>query len=280
MKVAIASGKGGTGKTTISVSMALVAEDAQLLDCDVEEPNAHIFLKPKIRQREPVSIPVPVVDPERCRLCGKCSKACRYGAIALLRGKVLVFRELCHGCLACYHACPEGAISAGRREIGVVEVGVGLGGVDFVQGRLKVGEPRPPDVIAAVKRHAREGRLVILDCPPGTSCPMVEAIRGADFCLLVTEPTPFGEHDLRLAIEVVKALSIPAGVVVNRSDLRGADISALARGEGLPILAEIPSSREVEEAYSMGEPPVKVVPWLGEIIERLLARVYDLAQGR
>ena len=275
----IASGKGGTGKTTVAVSLALVAEGAQVLDCDVEGPNVHIFLKPKIRLRERVEIPVPAVDAEKCTLCGECAKVCRYGAIAVLSKKVAVFRELCHGCLACYHVCPEGAISAGRREVGVVEVGEGLGGVEVVQGRLNVGEPRSPDVIRAVRRRARSDGLVILDAPPGVACPMVEAVRGADFCLLVTEPTPFGEQDLKFAIEVTRALGIPAGIVVNRSDLGGADIEGLARSEGLPILAEIPTSREVAEAYSRGEPPVKAVPWLAEVFERLLERIFDAARG-
>lgn len=279
MKVAVASGKGGTGKTTVAVSLALVADGAQVLDCDVEEPNVHIFLKPEIRLKERVEIPMPLVDHEKCPLCGECSKVCRYGAIAVLKDKVAVFRELCHGCLACYYACPEGAISAGKREVGTVEVGTGLGGVEVVQGRLNVGEPRPPDVIRAVKRHARKDGLVILDAPPGVACPVVEVLRGADFCLLVTEPTPFGEHDLRLAVEVVRALGIPAGIVVNRSDLGGADIEGLARKEGLPILAEIPSSREVAEAYSRGEPPVEAVPWLKGVFERLLEKLLDSAGG-
>jgi MinD superfamily P-loop ATPase len=210
MIISVASGKGGTGKTLVATSLALSLKDSgkvQLLDCDVEEPNDHVFLKPEITGSKNVSILVPKVDEEKCTYCGKCAEVCAYHAIAVLGNHVLTFPQLCHGCGACSYLCPEKAISEESRETGVVERGRS-DGVGFVQGKLAVGEAMAPPVIRKVKEYAHNDGTVIIDVPPGTSCPVVEAIRGSDFCMLVTEPTPFGLNDLTLAVETVRELNI------------------------------------------------------------------------
>jgi len=219
MIISVASGKGGTGKTLVATSLALSLKErdnVQLLDCDVEEPNDHVFMKPIITHSEAVSIPVPSVDEEKCTHCGKCGEVCAYNAIAVTKQKVLIFPELCHGCGACSYLCPEKAISEQGREIGVVETGHS-NSVEFIQGRLSVGEAMPTPVIRKVKEQTNRDGIVIIDVSPGTSCPVVESINGSDFCLLVTEPTPFGLNDLMLAVETARELSTPCGVVINRA---------------------------------------------------------------
>ena len=222
MNVAIASGKGGTGKTTVATNLAVTAaasgREVQVLDCDVEAPNAHLFLKPEIERSEAVSVPVPEVDEEKCTACGECGRICQYSAIVSLKTKPLVFPELCHGCGGCALVCPEGAITEGLREVGVVEEG-SAGGVRFAGGKLRIGEAMAPPLIRAVKERALDDALVIVDAPPGTSCPVIEAVRGADFVLLVTEPTPFGLNDLAIAVDTVRKLGLPFAVVVNRAGL-------------------------------------------------------------
>ena len=219
MIISIASGKGGTGKTLVATSLALALKDrekVQLVDCDVEEPNDHIFMKPVIAYSEAVAIPVPVVDEETCSYCGKCAEACAFNAIAVIGKHVLVFPELCHGCGACSYLCPEKAISERRKEIGVIETGHS-GSIEFAHGRLAIGEAMAPPVIREVKSRLNTDGVVIIDVSPGTSCPVVESVKGSDFCLLVTEPTPFGLNDLALAVEMVRTLDIPCGIVVNRA---------------------------------------------------------------
>jgi len=268
MRIAIASGKGGTGKTTVAVNLACVLADSgqavQYLDCDVEEPNGHIFLKPVIEATGAVSIPVPVVDEEKCTACHKCAEACQYHAIAVLK-KPLVFAELCHGCGGCMLACPEGAIREQDRAIGVVETGWS-DKVAFVQGRLNVGEPMAPPLIRAVKQKAITGGVAIMDAPPGTSCPVVTTVRDADYVLLVTEPTPFGLNDLRLAVEMIKQLGLRHGVVINRSDSGDNRVHDYCVRENISVLAEIPDDRRVAEAYSRGEIAVHAFPeWAGRM---------------
>ena len=272
MILAVASGKGGTGKTTVAVNLALCSpKPVRLLDCDVEEPNCHIFLKPSIHAREAVSLPVPFVDEAKCNACGECARFCQYHAIVSLRTGALVFPELCHGCGGCAKVCPTGAIKEVEREIGLVETGA-RDGVEFVQGRLNVGQALSPPVIRAVKRHASAEGLNIIDCPPGTSCPAIASVRGSDFVLLVTEPTPFGLHDLKLAVETVRQLGIPFGVVINCADAGDDHVAEYCRSEGIPVLLEIPEDRRIAEAYSRGETIAEAIPGMREVFTDLLAR--------
>lgn len=262
MIVSIASGKGGTGKTLIATSLALALSGegtVQLLDCDVEEPNAHIFLHFQVNQSQPVCIPIPKVDETKCTYCGKCAEVCAYNAIAVIKRKVLIFPQLCHGCGACSYLCPESAITEEGREIGVVEKG-NSGNVEFIQGRLTIGEPMAPPIIREVKKHVDSTRTVIIDVPPGTSCPVVEAVKGSDFCLLVTEPTPFGLHDLSLAVEVVRKLQIPCGVIINRVGVGDETVERYCLEEEIPVLLRIPLDREIATLYSKGIPLIQGMP--------------------
>jgi len=262
MIVSIASGKGGTGKTLVATSLALSLKDkykVQLLDCDVEEPNDHIFMKPIITRSEAVSIPVPKVDEEKCTHCGKCAEVCAYNAIAVLGEYVLTFPELCHGCGACSYLCPEQAITEVPHEIGVIETGQ-ADGVDFGHGKLAIGQAMAPPVIRKVKGLVDRDSVVIIDASPGTSCPVVEAIKGSDFCLLVTEPTPFGLNDLVLAVETVRQLGIPCGVVLNRAGVGDGKTEEYCSKENIPILLTIPLDTNIASFYSRGIPLVEGMP--------------------
>ena len=259
MIISIASGKGGTGKTTVATNLALSIPNAQILDCDVEEPNSHIFIKPEIKNKEAVSIPVPEVDGSKCDGCGRCQEVCVYNAIAVINKKVLIFPELCHGCGSCSYFCPQHAIKEVDKEIGFVEIGE-KGNLLFAHGKLNIGEAMSPPLIKAVKKHIDPARVNIIDVPPGTSCPVITAIKRSDFCILVTEPTPFGLNDLILAVEVLRKLSIPFAVVVNRSDLGDRKTDNYCRQENIPILMKIPFKREIASAYSKGETIVESFP--------------------
>jgi len=256
MKIAIASGKGGTGKTTIATNLALVASrDGRLvayLDCDVEEPNGHIFLKPDIADSQPIGSLIPVVDEGKCVQCGQCGKICQYSAIVCIADKVLVYPKLCHACGGCQLVCPTDAITEVSREMGRMESGQ-AGPIQFVRGLLNVGEVMSPPLIKAVQAAAPEVELVIVDAPPGTSCPVIESIRSSDFVILVTEPTPFGLNDLKLAVDMVRALGLPFGVVINRADVGDRQVHQYCDQNGIGILAEIPDDRRIAEAYSRGE---------------------------
>jgi MinD superfamily P-loop ATPase len=260
MIVAVASGKGGTGKTTVSVNLArMLGDSVLLLDCDVEAPNASLFLKGATIEKKTVTIPVPEIIEARCTECGKCSQFCQYHAIVSFGMKPLVFLEMCHGCGGCAKVCPDGAIREVDKRIGAVEI-IEAGDVTLVQGRIDVGVSLSPPVIRAVKARIWDGAQVILDAPPGTSCPVVVTLRGADFVLLVTEPTPFGLHDLKLAVDMVRELGMPFGVVVNRMGIGDGRVHSFCREEDIPILAEIPDDRRIAEAYSRGRLIVDALP--------------------
>ncbi len=252
MIISIASGKGGTGKTTVSTNLAIsLGGDCTLLDCDVEEPNVHLFLHPRIDRSETITTFVPAVDKNRCTLCRKCAQICRFRAITVVGKKVLVFPKLCHSCGGCQEVCAEGAIIEDSRELGVVEWGTGAG-VPLVQGRIRVGEAMAPPMIRKVRSSVNSDGTVIIDAPPGTSCPVITAMRRADYIVLVTEPTPFGLHDLQLAVGAVRILGIPCGLVINKSDMGDDQVWKYAQREQLPVLMEIPFDRKIAEAYSCG----------------------------
>jgi len=282
MIISVASGKGGTGKTLVATSLALSLKDSGkvlLLDCDVEEPNDHVFLNPKITNSKTVSILVPKVDESKCTYCGKCAEVCAYHAIAVLGNHVLTFPQLCHGCGACSYLCPEKAISEESRETGVVEWGYS-DGLKFVQGKLTVGEAMAPPVIRKVKEYVDNGSTVIVDVPPGTSCPVVEAVKCSDCCLLVTEPTPFGLNDLALAIETVRELGIPCGVVLNRAGVGDNKVEEYCKKENIPILLTIPLDTEIARLYSRGIPLVEGLPqWRGSFL-KLFDRIKVLIDER
>ncbi len=259
MIISISSGKGGTGKTVIATSMAISLRDVQYMDCDVEEPNGHLFLKPKIDERISVGIPTPKVDLSRCTYCGECARVCEFNAIVVIGKKVLVFPELCHGCGGCSYICNENAIEEIEREIGVIERGR-AGDIEFVHGLLNVGEPMAPPLIRKEKSLIDIKKTVLIDTSPGTSCPVVESVRGSDFCILVTEPTPFGLNDLKLAVEMVRKLSIPLGVLINCSDIGDQKVLHYCETEKIPVLMEIPFNRRIAEAYSRGIPMIEEIP--------------------
>jgi MinD superfamily P-loop ATPase len=275
MMIAVASGKGGTGKTTVSVNLArTIGHGVQLLDCDVEEPNSHLFLKGKEIGSDIVAIPVPEVDESLCDACGECGRFCRYHAIVSFGSTPLVFPALCHSCGGCSLVCPRGAIHETGRRIGVVETRVSEG-VTLIQGRLDIGVAMAPPLILAVRELVKEGRTVILDAPPGTSCPVIATLRGADFVVLVTEPTPFGLHDLQLAVDMVRELSLPLGVVINRMGVGDDRVHRFCSEQGLPVLLEIPDDRRIAEAYSRGELIVDALPEYGSHFATLLWNIRE-----
>lgn len=277
MIISVASGKGGTGKTTIAVNLAAsVGCDVQILDCDVEEPNAHIFLKPVVKETKKIMAPVPEVDEAKCTYCGKCADICRFKAIIVLGKTILTFPEMCHSCGGCMEVCPAGAVSEAGRELGVIETG-NRNGVEFVHGKLKVGEAMSPPLIRMVRSFTKPELLTIIDAPPGTSCPVMTSMKGSDFILLVTEPTPFGLHDLKLAVEAVRILGIPHGLVINRSDIGDGQVKDYAAKNKIKILMEIPYSRKIAEAYSIGQLIIDAMPQWREKFLALNGRIKELA---
>jgi len=260
MIISIASGKGGTGKTTIATNLAVaLGTDVNLLDCDVEEPNDHIFIQPKITHTEKVCLKVPQVDMNKCSLCGKCQEICQFQAIVVVGKTALTFPELCHSCGGCMEVCPENAITEIDREMGIFEAGT-RNGVAFAYGRLFVGQVMAVPAIERVKEAVQPDKVNIIDAPPGTSCPVISSVKNTDFLILVTEPTPFGLNDLKLAVGMVKILAIPHGIVINRSDLGDEKVKEYAKEENIPILMEIPFDRQIAEIYSKGKLLVEELP--------------------
>lgn len=277
MTIAVASGKGGTGKTTVSVSLALSARGSvTFLDCDVEEPNAALFLQLTNARETPITVPVPVIDEAKCTLCGKCAKFCEFNAIVHIGTSLMIFPELCHSCGGCTLVCPHGAIHEEPSPIGTMTEAVVMRSrteyppITFVQGLLSIGQAMSPPVIRAVKKRGAELRpdakngtdssLVIIDAPPGTSCPMTTAVSGVNYVILVTEPTPFGLHDLDLAVKTVRKMGLPFGVVINRSDSGDDRVDTYCARERIPVLMRIPEDRRIAEGYSVGKPLIESAP--------------------
>ena len=276
LKIAVASGKGGTGKTTVATNLAFIAaengDSVAYLDCDVEEPNGALFLKPHILESLLVFVNVPKVNSNMCNGCGKCGEICEYNAIVPMNNQVLLFPELCHGCAGCWMVCPTGAITKSKRVTGKLELGESRN-IQFLQGLLNIGEAMSPPIIREVKSAAPFVDLQIVDSPPGTSCPVIESIRDADFVLLVTEPTPFGLNDLKLAVDTVRALNIPFGLVINRADVGDEQTLEYCNSQGIDILAEIPDDRRIAEAYSRGEMACEALSQFQQIFLNLLKNI-------
>jgi MinD superfamily P-loop ATPase len=304
MRIVVASGKGGTGKTTVATSLALVAaeqESVRFMDCDVEAPNAALFLDPILDTRKEVGLLIPQVDETVCTYCGKCAEVCQFHAIAVIGKQTLVFPQLCHGCGSCTLVCPENAISEHLDVIGVLESGPATHGIDFAQGVMNVGEPMAVPIIRELKRwestsnmslraqsakqFGEDGRLLrrdehtprndieIRDAPPGASCPVVETIRGADFVLLVTEPTPFGLHDLKQVAEITRALGLPTGVIINRDGIGDNAVQKYCDDSGIPILMRIPMDRQIAEGIAQGHTLIEIKPKLGLAFSEMLAQI-------
>lgn len=279
MIISIASGKGGTGKTTIALNLALSLKNVQLLDGDVEEPNIHLFLPFQEKRRNAVCLPVPQVDEEKCIHCGKCAEVCQFNAIAVIKEQVLIFPEICHGCGGCTLLCPTQAIAENPREIGYIQEGE-FNGLSFIQGVLNVGEPMATPIIRKEKELIDKERIVIIDCPPGTSCPVIEGVRGSDFCLLVTEDTPFGLNDLKLAVEMVRVLQVPLGVFINREDLGNGSTKEYCQQQNVPILGSLPYDRRVAEVYAQGKVVVDELPKYKNVFLNLFAQIAKLVNKR
>ncbi len=281
INIAFASGKGGTGKTTIAANLAYFLarsnQQVQYLDCDVEEPNGHIFLKPDLQVKIPTVVMVPGIDQDKCTYCGKCGTHCQFNALVTLPEDVLVFPELCHGCGLCIYICPEEAICEGKREIGFIEKGEGVERIDFIHGVLNVGEPMAVPIIHHVNNQYKDNCIRIIDAPPGTSCPVVKTIYNADVVVMVTEPTPFGLHDLEIAVSVAQNLGKPIGVVINRENGEFNPLAAYLSKNNLPVLMTLPEDMEIARHYSQGNLLIKALPQYAERFMELAVNIAKLS---
>ncbi|HIE31438.1 MAG TPA: (4Fe-4S)-binding protein [Methanosarcinales archaeon] len=278
MIISIASGKGGTGKTTIAVNLALSLQNTQLLDCDVEEPNSHIFLRPSIAETEKVNLLTPDIG-DACDWCGECACKCQFHAIVVLPENVMVFPELCHGCGLCSLVCPRDAITEVPREIGAIMRGR-AGSISIVYGLLKIGEAMATPVVKAVRRETDPEKTVIIDAPPGTSCPVIASVEGSDYCILVTEPTPFGLYDLKIAVEVIRLLGIPFGVLVNKSGIGDRGVYDYCGAEKIAVLLEIPYDEEIARWYSGGVAFVERMPEWKDRFREMFECIKETARER
>lgn len=281
MKIAIASGKGGTGKTMLATSLA-VSLSSQIaltfLDCDVEAPNAHLFLRPTLKHHQPVTLPVPEIDPDRCTSCGQCVAACQFNALAKIGDQILVFPQLCHGCGACSLACPKDAIREVDRPIGTLSTGQTTGGITYRMGELNIGEPMPTPVIRAVKASLPDpDSLTIIDCPPGASCSVVTAVHDADVVVLVTEPTRFGWHDLTQMLGVLDKTGTPSGLVINRDGIGEGAMDARLAALPIPTLLRIPFNDEIAAALAQGRLLVEALPDYQSKLQTLYEQICKLA---
>ncbi|MCD6401275.1 MAG: ATP-binding protein [Anaerolineales bacterium] len=273
MRIAVASGKGGTGKTTIATSLALSLADPidlnppVFLDCDVEAPNAHIYLNPDLKEQKIAGILIPEVDESQCTYCGICAEVCQYHAMTVISNKVIVFPQLCHGCGSCSEQCPEKAIKEIPKRMGVLERGMTNSNIVFARGVMDVGEAMAVPIIRQLKKwvEPNSDQVVIIDAPPGASCPVVESIRGSDYLVLVTEPTPFGLHDLNLASKLADELKIPAGIIINRDNGDYNEVEDFCVRNNYPILMRIPFERYIAEGLSQGKSLIEIHP---EYIEK------------
>jgi len=282
MIISVVSGKGGTGKTLVatSLAMSLAGEKAvQLLDCNVEEPDAHLFLKPSLTTKETVTIRVPRLEREKCNFCRKCGETCIRSAIIVYAKHILLFPELCYGCGACYHLCPQKALTQEEKIIGIVESG-SSNGIDLVHGRLVSGETLALNIVKKIKEATNKNGTVIIDTPAGISRTVVQTFRGSDFCIIVTEPTPSGYDSLTKAVEILKRLSIPGGVILNRTgedDNRGEEY---CRKENIRILLSIPLDNNIADLYSRGITLVEGIPSWKESFQRLYKNITELSGER
>ena len=273
MNIAVASGKGGTGKTTISVALALSAKGhVQLLDCDVEEPNADLFLRLESQKEEIINVQIPYVDINKCTFCGKCQEICQFNAITVLKDNALVFDELCHSCGGCEKICPQNAISEQGKPIGTVTVS-NAHSLSFIQGRLNIGRAMSPPLIRAVKGKIKNDILNIIDCPPGSSCPVITAVNGADYIILVTEASPFGLNDLKISVDTIKELDIPFGIIINRAKTNYKKVNEYCADNNIQILLEIPENIQAAQSYSMGKSILDAMPQLKSELRNMLLHI-------
>ena len=273
MIISIASGKGGTGKTTVASSLASIIENCVYIDCDVEEPNGHILLKPEIANEVPAYKLIPQINPKECNFCNKCIEVCEFHALLNLKTEILLFDELCHSCGACSYFCPQKAIVEVKKEIGKIRTGITENNILFFDAFLKVGESAAAPLIRKIKGVYQGDRPTIIDSPPGTSCSMFEAVKNSDYCILVTESSPFGLSDLKLAINVLKEIDLSFGIIINKYDETFSQMEEYIAKDDHNLLLKIPFRMDIAECYSKGELPMRVIKGYRQLMEELLEKL-------